>query len=389
MGFAFGVFVKSISAEFGWNRGTLGFCVTSFLIASGVGSLAIGHAIQRWGVRRTSIVFLSIFAAATSAVGILPASRTLMHLDFAIIGFFGTAASGLPYSVSICGWFDEHRGLALALAIAGGGLGTFLAPQYATFLLAHVGWRHSFVALGATIAVISLFGMIFLVRDPPLLPPPDKDNSQDGRTGAMYLSEKPFWLIALLILGLSVATWGILPNIVPLLTDRGVSPVRAATVLSSSGLASWIGRLAAGYLMDRIFAPIVAIGIVSLAALGLLLLAWGVPVEGAYVGAAMIGVAIGSEADILTYMVSRYFSQRVFSRVVGAMWVVWCWGGGAGTFLAGAIYNATNSYVGALWVFGFALLLALGATLLLGPYVFPRRSATPALAQPVSVVSAR
>ena len=370
MGYAFGVFSKTINTEFGWERSVLSLGLTCFLIGSGFGALALGHVINRWNVRSASITFLIIFSLAIGAIGMLSPSRWFVYIDFLIIGFFGSAACALPYSVSISGLFHDHRGLALGLMGAGGGLGGLLAPQYAVFLLTNVGWRRSFVIIAITIAAVSLIGQVFLVRDPPSV-----ESSSTGhektRTGTNYLRQRPFWLLVLIILGLSFATWGVLPNVIPLLTDRGFSPALAATVLSSAGFAAWVGRLLVAYLMDRIFAPFITLTVLLLAALGMLLLGGGTTITLAFIASSLIGVAIGSESDIITYLVSRYFPQEVYSRVVGAMWVVWCWGGGMGTYVAGAVYDSSKSYVVALWLFGGGVILAAGTTLLLGPYIIP------------------
>lgn len=55
----------------------------------------------------------------------------------------------------------------------------------------------------------------------------------------------------------------------------------------------------------------------------------------AFVAVSLIGLAIGSEAEIITYLVGRYFPLGDFSRIVGIIWVSWAWGGGAGILLGG------------------------------------------------------
>jgi hypothetical protein len=52
-------------------------------------------------------------------------------------------------------------------------------------------------------------------------------------------------------------------HIVPLLTDRGFATSTAAAVSSGAGLALVAGRLPAGYLLNRIFAPYVAVIVAS------------------------------------------------------------------------------------------------------------------------------
>ncbi len=56
----------------------------------------------------------------------------------------------------------------------------------------------------------------------------------------------------------AIAINGTVAHVVPLLTDRGVSTTAAASIMGVFGLATMAGRLLAGYLVDRIFAPFLA-----------------------------------------------------------------------------------------------------------------------------------
>ena len=51
--YAFGVFTKAISAEFGWYRSEVTIGITLFYIAAGFGSLALGSIISRWAPTST------------------------------------------------------------------------------------------------------------------------------------------------------------------------------------------------------------------------------------------------------------------------------------------------------------------------------------------------
>src|SRR3546814_19293919 len=73
---------------------------------------------------------------------------------------------------------------------------------------------------------------------------------------------------------------------------------------------------------------------------------------GAFIGAAFIAIAIGSDADILTYLISRYFPLVEFSRVVSVVWLCWAWGGGVGTSIVGSSLLGGYGYESAILLFG-------------------------------------
>jgi hypothetical protein len=60
--------------------------------------------------------------------------------------------------------------------------------------------------------------------------------------------------------------------------------------------------------------------ILGLAALGTLILALAGSGWTALVGAAILGAGLGSEADVLPYLLARYFGRRHFSALYGLTW---------------------------------------------------------------------
>ena len=58
--YVFGLFIKAISAEYGWLRSEMTVAITCFYIFAGLGSLCLGVIISRWSIRRPSIIFVTI-----------------------------------------------------------------------------------------------------------------------------------------------------------------------------------------------------------------------------------------------------------------------------------------------------------------------------------------
>jgi hypothetical protein len=147
--------------------------------------------------------------------------------------------------------------------------------------------------------------------------------------------------------------------------------------MSAAGASSWLARPIVGYALDRLFAPFVTAGTFVFAVVGLGLLAITNSLGGIATAAILIGFALGSEGDLVTFLVSRYYGAAVYSRVLGALWVIWAWGGGIGAFVAGASYRLATSYTPAL--VGFAALLTVCTIIvcLLGPYEYPAAGKAP------------
>ncbi len=370
MVYAFGILGKALTAEYQWDRSVVQFCLTSFLVATGFGTVLLGNLMSRWGVRKPAMASIALFATAIAALAILPASTLLFYGVFAVIGVSSAAATAMPYAVSVAGWFDRNRGLALGLLNTGAGVGAALAPQYADFLVTNYGWRVGFLGVAFVAGLVPLVGLGFLVREPPVTRTPVQPQPALTARHA-YLRSRHFWLIALAILGVSIAMFGVMGSMVPMLTDRGVSGATVAAVLSIAGASSWLGRIAVGFAMDKIFAPYVATFSFALALAGVGLVAFTQAPPPLMLGAALIGFTFGAEGDLVTFLASRYFGMEIYSKVLGALWVMWAWGGGIGTYLVGVSFSATQSYGIALTVFGIVLIAASIAVLMLGPYVVP------------------
>jgi len=367
--YVLGVFVKDISADFGWERSYTTAGISCLFIVSGLGSLVLGSLMTRWSIRAITILFVSLFSLSIMAVGVMPKSLLLYCLLFSSIGFFGAAATAMPYAIAISRQFDANRGIALALMVSGAGFGALLLPSFANWLMSTYGWRVGYAGVGAIVGVVALAGLVFCFRTPPL----ERPHAVEGALSLkdIFTTSRTFWLIALAILGISISLVGLITNFVPILTDRGISPAKAASIVGLMGGASWISRLAVGLLLDRIHAKYVAAGIFLLAALGIVTTAFSGHGVGIYLAAVFLGLGIGAEADLITFTVSRYFPPEALSRALGSVWIFFAWGNGLGVFVASLSYDLTGNYDMAFLIFAGLALLSCVFILRLGAYDFP------------------
>jgi hypothetical protein len=90
----------------------------------------------------------------------------------------------------------------------------------------------------------------------------------------------------------------------------------------------------------------------------------------ALVAAFLVGLGLGAEADIIAFLISRYFGLRAFGSAYGSSWGSFVMAGAVGTLLMGACFDLTHSYTIALAGFLIIALIAAGLMTRLGPYRF-------------------
>ena len=129
--------------------------------------------------------------------------------------------------------------------------------------------------------------------------------------------------------------------------------------------------------MDRYFAPFVAVSFSSGVAVGILLLAFGPGTPLAFVGAFLVGLGMGAEADIIAYLTSRYCGLRAFGEIYGYAFAAFVIAGALGTLLMGVGFDRTGAYVVPLTGFFCATLVAAVLFGLLGPYNYGVRQFDP------------
>ena len=161
-------------------------------------------------------------------------------------------------------------------------------------------------------------------------------------------------------------------HIVPLLTDRGFTPVAATGIFGVMGLSTLVVRPFVGLLLDRVFAPQVAAAFFLAPLAGLPLLASGSGLSPA-IGAALLGLALGAEIDLIAFLTTRYLGQRAFGEIYGYLFMAFILGASVGGFSADVSFDRSGSYTPALIGYAGALVGAAFLVNRLGPYVYTCR----------------
>jgi MFS family permease len=369
--YTFGVFMKPLSAEFGWSREAIsrGFGLAALSMA--VGSPLIGQWLDRYRPRRVILLCLTIYGCGIASLALLRPHLWQFYATCILLGAVGNGAAHLAYSRAISTWFHERLGMALACVMAGAGLGSMTLPLFAQTIISRAGWRAAYLSLGGLALAVGLpmtwryiHERTSTDRDSPAAIP-------SGPTWQQGLRSYPFWIIVAVLFVSSVSMNGTITHLVALLTDRGITPGGAALSASLLGGSSLLGRLAVGWVLDRFFGARVAFVVFLITAGGILLLARADTLIMGCVAAALIGVGAGGEADITPYLLTRYFGLHAFSTLYGITWTFYAIAGAIGPVILGRAFDSTGSYTLLLTLLAAALAMAGALMLLLPRYARP------------------
>ena len=379
--FSFSVFFKPMVVGFHASRAAVSF---AFSLFNFVGALSIpftGVVIDRFGAKRVILLFTLLYGLGLCTALWVGDSLWQLYLFFIVVGVaMANGPAPVPHGVVISHWFNRHRGLALSLSMMGIGIGSIAVPILAQRLIMMFGWRSAFAMFGGAVLLVPLPVMAAWLQNDPaergLRPDGDAQVSfsqvalpdKYGLSWREIWRSPTFWLLICIfsLAGASVHGSGL--HMAAIFTDRGASAARAATATSLLGAAVIVGRLGSGYLLDRIFAPRIAILFYGATALGIAILCTGVYGNVALLAAFLIGLGMGAEVETMGFMMSRYFGLAAFGTAYAVAFGAFMISGSAAVLLMGAGYDRFHSYRVPLASLCLAMVLALILLKRLGPY---------------------
>ena len=350
--YTFSAFVEPLQRDFAASRGSVSlvFSLAGFLYFS-FGVLS-GPLADRWGSRRLSIVGMALVGAGLCAAGL---ARTLAEIYVAYglgIGL-GVGCSYVPALGAVQRWFVKRRGLASGLAVSGIGVGTLVMPPLAALLVARLGWRHAYLALGLLAAAVGV-GMALLIENDPRDRglAPDGDPLQSDVPAALppgisvreALRSRRF---VGLYAACSISAFGLFVpfvHLIPFALDHGIRQSSAVLLLGAVGVGSTAGRFLLGGLADQLGRERTLL--LMFAGMALALFCW--IFSTAYWGMAAFalgyGVFYGGFVAVLPALVMDYFGGRHVSSIIGVLYTSIAVGTLIGPSAAGFAFDWSGSY---------------------------------------------
>ena len=366
----FGVYIKPIEAEFGWDRAALsGAAAVSWFLLGAV-SPFFGWLADRWSARW--VILLS--CAVLSAGSVLSAQVTSLWQIYVTAGVFMAAGAGgasMPTAAALTArWFEARRGLVLGILGGGMSAGQLVVFPLAVWLTVHFGWRNSFFWLGVALLLTTVPLGLALIRDDPAergLRPYGAGSGPAASPGSVATAERrvsvgeamhvpAFWLLAGTFFICGYTTGGlVLTHLVPHAAEHGFSEMEAAQALGVMGAMNILGTVASGWICDRFGRKVPLAVYYGLRGLSLLFVPYVWSVPSLYMFAALFGLNFISTVPPTTALTASIFGRMSVGTLSG--WILFSHQAGAalGAALGGWMFDLTGSYS---WAFVSGAILA-------------------------------
>ncbi|GAM97745.1 major facilitator superfamily MFS_1 [alpha proteobacterium U9-1i] len=369
------IFIEPLEQAFGWTRTQITSATIVSAIVGVIGYPLVGILLDRIGARNVALLGMLIFCPALALLSQVGPELYKWWIGYALVNIGHVMAGITVWTSGVASRFDKKRGLALGISLTGAGIATATLPTVANALVERFGWDGAYIGLGLIAAVLILPATFFLFHDRRSLAAKGKKGravnawTPEGVTVAQALRTVTFWQLLFAALFLIAALLGLIVHFVPMLTEEGVPRTTAAAIAGLIGLSSVAGRLISGFLIDRVHARFVggSFSLLPAIACTLVLFSDGEPLLW-YPAAISFGLALGAEADVLSYSTTRYFGLKSYGVLFGLYAATLTTGAGIGPVLGGLIHDRTGTYdLLVMSAIGISLLASL-LMFMLSPY---------------------
>ncbi|GAA5101717.1 MFS transporter [Haloechinothrix salitolerans] len=354
---AVSVFIDPMIAELGISRSAVSLAYLVGTLSGAAAMPFVGRALDRYGARRVMVCVAAVFAVALFGLSAVSGIVGLTA-GFVVIRMAGQGALNLAATTVVALWFHRRRGTAIGIVGAIGASAISLAPVLLERLIAHWGWRTTWLAEGVFVAVVVIPIVWFAIRDRPadLGQRPDGVGDEPdtaaadgwGMTRAAALRTPFFWVLTAMVASIWMLVTGINFHQISLLTAQGLTTVEAAGNFIPQTIANLAATFAAGYLTDRIGARyLILASMATLAAA----LAIGTSVTSGMVAiafGALVGTAGGAVRGFEAATFTHHFGTRHIGAIRGVVTAISVAASAFGPLLFATIHDVTDSYAPAL-----------------------------------------
>jgi MFS family permease len=382
-----GIYLVALKARHGWSTGELSSAITVYyVLGAGLLFFVVGPLFDRWGAR--AVVIIGTMAMACGVVSLtLITDLRQVYAGFGLMSLGWATMSGAAINIIIAPWFDRRRGLALSWAMNGAsGGGVVIAP----LLILSIS-RFGF-AVGLDTASAVMLGFLIPVAMLVLRPKrPDEHDPADLRSGPgnaspsnttspdeiagfrlrTVLGSRAFITTSIpFALGLT-AQVGFLTHQVAFLSPM-MGTIAAGWAVSLTTFAAVVGRIAAGFVVDRHNRRVVAALNFVMQAFGIGILAATTERSMLYLGCLLFGAGVGNATSLPGLIVQQQFPKQHFARIVSLVVAINQFSFAFGPTLLAQLQHAGGAYTAALLVCLAAEIAA--AIFVLPPAVIRRRA---------------
>ena len=342
------------------------------LWSTAVFAFIAGIIIDRVGVRALMISGMFLLSA-TFYYYAQSDSLTDMYIIHIFQGMVLSMSGMVINVVLISKWFNDNRGLAIGVLLAGTSVGNGIFPQINTYLLtiSDGDWRQ--VMLWLALIPLAYIPILFaFIKEKPEDVAVKEDNQasndfkassiEGGFTLQQTLRSANFWFLSVMAFCTFYSILAMIGHVFLMLDGEGYSSQISATGVSIIFIGGFIGKVISGKLAEMIGRKIVLVGGVAMMLLGSLLIVSSIFYKNPlliWIGLTLYGTGWGGLYTLIQLLVADLFGLIAIGKIMGVINIIDTIGGGLGPIITAVIYDSTQNYLLPFLVISALLVIAL------------------------------
>jgi MFS family permease len=347
------VFAPYVMGEFHWPKAQFSLIGLAIFLTVPIMPI-VGRLTDRFGVRPMALSGAVLLPLAFLGYSFQNGSFAMFWLLCAAVLVGGSATTPAVWCRLVAENFDRARGLALFIVTGlPAVIGIFL-PRLLVMLNDTYGWRWGYRAVALYFFVGGLVALVLAPKHEPGLdavPAAAVPEVKEKGVWREIVRSRTFWIITIAMMLCLIATQLHAAQMMLMLEGAGLDRFAAADAVSAFAVGAIIGRAGCGLALDRFSPPIVACVAMILPVAGYVMLA---SCPGAVLlltfATLLMGLAYGSEGDLPSYLVSRYFPVERFSTAMSLVYCGILFASAGGSLILAAILRQTGSFTPFLWL---------------------------------------
>jgi MFS family permease len=383
------VFFKSIASDLSLSR-----AATS--VASGIGAVQnnVMFALTGWLSDRFGPKWPIIAGICLSGIGLVLMNFINSPWGYYIVwGVIIVSGNSLGFTIAIdkmlTSWFVRKRGLAFGIRFALIGILESLLLPLISWLSVTQGWRMSCLIWAGVVFACAPVALYFVRPKRPeyygLLPDGAKvESSSEAGEDAMIakgveyaadFQETEFtfrqairtlaYRLLAVVWIIQMVSWGFYVHIIPFLTDRGIDPVAAGSMMAMMVFFTIPSTFLGGIIADHVRKDrlnFLLAGAFLLMAIGITVFVLRQTIVMIYIFFILWGFGSGVLTPVTIVIISRYFGRKAYGSIQGSIAILSAPISLLAPIYTGWVYDTTGSYTTAFIL--FAALAACGALLM-------------------------
>jgi MFS family permease len=360
------IYFSALSADLGWTPTDLGVVASVANYVMIAANLIVGFVIDKIGVRKGFIIAVCLVSVGI-ALATTATTLTQFVIYFSVITKLGnTFQFAIPTIMVARKWFVKRAGMATGMIMSLTALLSIsLYPFLGAIALSSVGWQNTVRVTAVVCEVLVIILGIFVIRDSPdkmglnpdglsdeefqKIVSPSEKGKKTGSMASMTLPQTlktpQFWMVVFGMAFGSMALSGITVQAPAIVLAVGVPAVAAATAMGATTLPSLFARLGGGIISDKIGKrrSILCFSAATAFACTFGWLFAKTPTT-TYVFLVFYGLFAMGSVTIAIPLLGDLFGTKSLGKISG-VWTI-CSGliTGGGSYVAGVIYEKTNSF---------------------------------------------